>query len=112
MASGTQQLEKLEKRLEDVRKKEAELARQKAALAAKLRARESTRRRKEETRRKIEGGGLLHIAGLLDQDPGLVLGGLLALQRSLADPTRTTEWKRSGDALLAERASSRRAEQK
>lgn len=112
MASGTQQLEKLEKRLEDVRKKEAELARQKAALAAKLRARETTRRRKEETRRKIEAGGLLHIAGLLDQDPGLVLGGLLALQRSLADTTRTTEWKRSGDALLAERASNRKAEQK
>ncbi len=108
MASGTQQLEKLEKRLEDVRKKEAELARQKAALAAKLRARETTRRRKEETRRKIEAGGLLHIAGLLDQDPGLILGGLLALQRSLADPTRIAEWKRSGDALLAERVANRR----
>lgn len=109
MASGVQQLEALDRRLEEARKKADAIARQKAALAAKLRARDSVKRRKEETRRKIEGRGLLHIAGLLGEDPGLVLGGLLELSKALeANPERALVWKSRGDSLLQERAAQRK----
>lgn len=108
MASGVQQLEALDRKLEEARKKADAIARQKAALAAKLRARDTVKRRKEETRRKIEGGGLLHIAGLLGEDPGLVLGGLLELSKALeAHPERALAWKANGDAALEKRASQR-----
>lgn len=109
MASGVQQLEALDRKLEEARKKADAIARQKAALAAKLRARDSVKRRKEETRRKIEGGGLLHIAGLLGEDPGLVLGGLLELSKTLeAHPERALAWKSRGDSLLQDRAEQRK----
>lgn len=110
MAGGAQQLQKLDRKLEETRQKAAEIARQKAALVARLRARDSVKRRKEETRRKIEGGGLLHIAGLLGEDPGLVLGGLLELSKALeANPERALAWKSRGDSLLQERAAQRKA---
>ena len=51
-------------------------------------------------------GGLAEIAGLLELDKGALLGGLLAIAKSLnagPDSPRFQEWKNTGDALLAER---------
>lgn len=55
-------------------------------------------------------GGLAEIAGLLESDKGALLGGLLAIAKSLnagPDSTRFQEWKNAGDALLAEREAAR-----
>ena len=57
-----------------------------------------------------KSGGLLILAGLVDTktgkptlDRGELLGALLGLAKVPADDPRRSEWKRAGDALLAER---------
>ena len=79
-------------------------ARERAARQA-----EKTRSRKEENRRKYELGGLLKIADLFDKDKGALLGALLTLTPSLADPTKFSDFKKEGDALLARLERARQA---
>ena len=60
------------------------------------------------THRLIQRGGLSDLAGLQDMDDGEFLGALLGLSKVPADDPRRGEWKRAGDALLAERAQSKK----
>lgn len=106
--STTTRIEAIEKRLAAAKEKAAELAKQKNALLAKVRAREAGEKRKAENRRKFELGGLVQLAGLTDADKGALLGGLLGLAKAMQDPEKAAEWKRRGDALLAEREADRK----
>ncbi len=61
--------------------------------------------RRARTRRLIELGALVDLAAI-NQDRGVLLGGLLWLADALkaeGGPERSSEWKRRGDALLKER---------
>lgn len=53
--------------------------------------------------RLILAGGLLKQAGLLEQDPATLLGGLLELARNLDDPERRRRYKLQGEAHLGGR---------
>ncbi|KGU52525.2 hypothetical protein NY98_12360 [Xanthomonas citri pv. fuscans] len=80
--------------------KEAEVKAQRAARRAQL------------TRLKIAAGGLVSIAGLLEEDRGFVLGALLQVRDAMSKP----EWseaqylalKRLGDTELAAREAQRK----
>ena len=55
-------------------------------------------------------GGLVELAGLLDSDKGALLGGLMAVAKTLEhgpESPRFQEWKQTGDARLAEREKTR-----
>lgn len=57
-------------------------------------------------------GGLVELAGLLDSDKGALLGGLMAVAKTLEhgpESARFQEWKQSGDALLAKREAERKS---
>lgn len=92
----------------------AEIAETKAKAAReKLQAlRKEQDRKAQSEARKIRNkalfqvGGLVEIAGLLDADKGALLGGLIAVAKTLKQGPGSTgfqEWKSAGDALLAER---------
>lgn len=70
---------------------------------------ERQRARKAENQHKYELGGLLKLAGLFDYDKGALLGALLTLPPFLAESDRFSEFKRTGDALLARREQERKA---
>lgn len=56
-------------------------------------------------------GGLAEIAGLLDTDKGALLGGLMAVAKTLKEGPETKrfqEWKSVGDALLTEQETLRK----
>ena len=93
------------KRLEDqIAKKRAALVREKGRLSEK--------ERKARTRKLIEIGGLAEIAGLLESDPGFLLGALLNAAEFSADSERWKSLKTKGDSLLKEREASRKKSQK
>ena len=55
-------------------------------------------------------GSLVELAGLLDSDKGALLGGLMAVAKTLEygpESSRFQEWKQTGDARLAEREKTR-----
>lgn len=83
-------------------------AEQKAQERATRQA-ERQRARKADNQRKFELGGLTKLAGLFDCDKGALLGGFLALQRLMADADQFSEFKRAGDALLAEKEQQRKS---
>jgi len=58
--------------------------------------------RKARTKRLIELGALFGLAGLDGQDRGALLGALLGMA-NVKESERWANWKRQGDALLAER---------
>jgi hypothetical protein len=58
--------------------------------------------RKARTKRLIELGALFDLAGIGGQDRGALLGALLGMAK-IEDADRWGQWKRAGDALLAER---------
>lgn len=67
--------------------------------------------RKARDRELYKAAGLLIMAGLVDSklgapviDPCELLGALLELAKAPADDPRRAEWKRAGDALMAEKA--------
>ena len=67
--------------------------------------------RKARTYEMIQAAGLLSLAGLVDKksgkpvmDQGELLGALLGLARLPADNPKRADWKRAGDALLAEKS--------
>ncbi len=65
--------------------------------------------RKARTKRLIELGALFGLAGLDGQDRGALLGALLGMAK-VEDADRWGQWKRAGDALLAERETKDKAE--
>ena len=66
--------------------------------------------RKARNHEMFKAAGLLSLAGLVDNetgkpvmDRGELLGALLGLAKLPADNPKRAEWKRAGDALLAEK---------
>jgi len=107
----------LERRIEEATKKQTEaltrlkqLKARKAQLEAQQKALESKKRRSEENQRKFEVGGLVKLAGLFDMDKGTLLGGFLMVADRLNNsPDWAANVKKRGDALLADREQSRKA---
>lgn len=90
--------------------KAAEKAQRAKASVAKIVNAEKEAERKRRNHELYESGGLLILAGLVDTktgkptlDRGELLGALLGLAKVPADDVRRSDWKRAGDALLAER---------
>lgn len=90
----------------------AELAAYKAAIArskvtAILRTEEraaAEAARKARNHRLIQMGVLVEMAGMDGWSKGEILGGLLAMAKN---PAQRHDWKRAGDALLAEKEAPR-----
>jgi hypothetical protein len=69
----------------------------------KARTAENAAIRKAETRKKIEYGGLVKIAGLLETDKGALLGVLLwAAKKFKEEPDSVESFKKRGDVKLEE----------
>ena len=90
--------------------KAAERAQKARADAARIVNAEKITERKARDHELYQVAGLLSLAGLVDKhsgkpmtDRGELLGALLGLAKVPADDSRRAEWKRAGDALLAER---------
>ena len=90
--------------------KAAEKAQRAKASVAKIVNAEKEAERKRRNHDLYESGGLLILAGLVDTktgkptlDRGELLGALLGLAKVPADDTRRDDWKRAGDALLADK---------
>lgn len=110
--------EKAEQSKDDIRKiaalvraeKAAERAQKARADASRIVNAEKITERKARDHELYQVAGLLSLAGLVDKhsgkpmpDRGELLGALLGLAKVPADDPRRAEWKRAGDALLAER---------
>ena len=90
--------------------KAAEKAQRAKASVAKIVNAEKQAERKRRNHDLYESGGLLILAGLVDTktgkptlDRGELLGALLGLAKVPADDARRSDWKRAGDALLADK---------
>jgi len=90
--------------------KAAERAQKARANAARIVNAEKLATRKARDRELYNAAGLMILAGLVDSktgmptlDRGELLGALLELARVPAEDRRKSEWKRKGDALLAEK---------
>lgn len=90
--------------------KAAEKAQRAKASVAKIVNAEKLAERKNRDHQLYQSAGLLILAGLVDTktgnptlDRGELLGALLGLAKVPADDSRRSDWKRAGDALLAER---------
>ena len=90
--------------------KAADRAQKARADAARIINVDKVKERKARNHEVYESGGLLILAGLVDTktgkptlDRGELLGALLGLSKVPADDSRRNDWKRAGDALLAER---------
>ncbi len=110
--------EKAEQSKDDIRKiaalaraeKAADRAQKARADVARIVNAEKVAERKARDHELYQVAGLLSLAGLVDKhsgkpmtDRGELLGALLGLAKVAADDSRRAEWKRAGDALLAER---------
>ncbi|MNJ35051.1 Conjugal transfer protein TraD [compost metagenome] len=109
-------LDKGEKTADDNRKiavlvkaeKAAERAIKARANAARIVNADKAAERKARDRELYQSAGLMILAGLVDSttgnpklDRGELLGALLELANVPADDPRRTDWKRTGDALIA-----------
>ena len=90
--------------------KAAEKAQRAKASVAKTANAEKLTERKRRNHDLYQSGGLLILAGLVDTktgkptlDRGELLGALLGLAKIPADDPRRGDWKRAGDALLADK---------
>ena len=110
--------EKPDRTLEDERKltalvraeKAAERAQKARANAAHVVNAEKLSVRKARDRELYNTAGLMILAGLVDSRTGLpvldrgeLLGALMELSRVAPEDERKAQWKRNGDALLAEK---------
>ena len=91
--------------------KAAERAQKARAQAARIINAEKEAARKARDRELYNAAGLLILAGLVDTktgvpnlDRGELLGALLGLAQVPVNDQRRAEWKRAGDALLAEKS--------
>ena len=108
------------KRTADDERKLLALARAEKAMERAQKARANAARivnadkeatRKARDRELYQAAGLLILSGLVDSKTGLpvldrgeLLGALLGLAKVPADDQRRVEWKRAGNALLAEKS--------
>jgi hypothetical protein len=90
--------------------KAAERAQKARANAARIVNQEKIAVRKARDRELYNAAGLMILAGLVDSrtgrpvlDRGELLGALMELSRVLPEDERKAQWKRKGDALLAEK---------
>ena len=92
------------------------LEKAKTAKAAIYKLRKEQDRKAKSVARKAHNnalfkvGGLVELAGLLDSDKGALLGGLMAVAKTLEhgpESSRFQEWKQTGDARLAGREKTR-----
>ena len=90
--------------------KAPEKAQRAKASVAKIVNAEKQAERKNRDHQLYQSAGLLILAGLVDTktgnptlDRGELLGALLGLAKVPADDVRRSDWKRAGDALIAER---------
>ena len=90
--------------------KAAEKAQRAKASVAKIVNAEKLAERKNRDHQLYQSAGLLILAGLVDTktgkptlDRGELLGALLGLAKVPADDARRSDWKRAGDALLADK---------
>jgi len=90
--------------------KAAEKAQRAKASVAKIVNAEKQAERKNRDHQLYQSAGLLILAGLVDTktgnptlDRGELLGALLGLAKIPADDPRRGDWKRAGDALLADK---------
>jgi hypothetical protein len=90
--------------------KAAERARKARANAARIVNQEKFTERKARNRELYNAAGLMILAGLVDSrtgmpllDRGELLGALMELSRVSPEDERKAQWKRKGDALLAEK---------
>jgi hypothetical protein len=90
--------------------KAAERAQKARANAARIVNREKLAARKARDRELYNAAGLMILAGLVDSrigmpllDRGELLGALMELSRVSPEDERKAQWKRKGDALLAEK---------
>ena len=90
--------------------KAAEKAQRAKASVAKIVNAEKLAERKNRDHQLYQSAGLLILAGLVDTktgkptlDRGELLGALLGLAKVPADDVRRSDWKRAGDALLADK---------
>lgn len=105
-----QRIAEADKKAADALARLKQLKARKAQLEAQQKALESKKRRSEENQRKFEVGGLVKLAGLLDIDKGTLLGGFLMVADRLNNsPDWAANVKKRGDALLAEREQTRKA---
>jgi len=99
------------------------LAEQKAAIEAKIKAEkervqkqermahtaENKKLRKARDKQLYDYGGLVDVAGLIGTDRGAVLGVLLWAAKAFSEtPDKLASFKKSGDAILAQREASRK----
>lgn len=91
--------------------KAAERAVKARADAARIVNADQLKRRKARDHELFNSAGLMILAGLVDThtgcptlDRGELLGALMGLAKLPRDDPRRQDWKRAGDALLAERA--------
>jgi hypothetical protein len=104
MASDTKQLERIRKLEEEIKRKQA------ALLQAQARIKE--KERKARTRRLIEVGGLAEVAGIVEADSALLLGGFLRLAETLKDDATRARMKAEGDTRLAQREAEKKTTQR
>ena len=90
--------------------KAAERAQKARANAARIVNAEKLMERKARDRELYNAAGLMILAGLVDSktgmpilDRGELLGALMELSRVAPEDERKAQWKRKGDALLAEK---------
>ena len=90
--------------------KAAEKAQRAKASVAKIVNAEKQAERKRRDHELYQSAGLLILAGLVDTktgkptlNSGELLGALLGLAKVPADDARRSDWKRAGDALLADK---------
>ena len=83
--------------------KAKEQAKKATKEAAELLGARKEAERKARAHRLIEQGVLIDLAGLEGWSRGEILGGLLAMATAKDNREHRAEWKRRGDALLAER---------
>ena len=90
--------------------KAVEKAQRAKASVAKIVNAEKLAERKNRDHQLYQSAGLLILAGLVDTktgkptlDRGELLGALLGLAKVPADDARRSDWKRAGDALLADK---------
>ena len=96
---------------ERIKRLEEQIAKKRAALVRE-KGRLSEKERKARTRKLIEIGGLAEIAGLLEFDPGFLLGSFLNIAEVSSDSERWKSLKTKGDGLLKEREAARKKSQK
>jgi len=102
-------------RLQEQKQAALEKAKAADALLRKLRAEQDRQARaaarKARNRALIQTGVLVEIAGLLEVDRGALLGGFLALAKTLErDPEKFQQWKQAGDAEIARREAAKKAD--